>query len=43
MVKGTKYSQQFKVDVVQYRLVHSGLSLHKVAENLGISESAMKN
>ena len=42
MAKGTKYSQQFKADAVQYRLDHPELSLRKAAENLGISESALK-
>lgn len=43
MAKGTKYSQQFKEDAVQYRLDHLELSLRKAADNLGISESALKN
>lgn len=43
MAEGTKYSQQFKEDAIQYCLAHLELSLHKAAENLGISESAMKN
>lgn len=43
MAKGTKYSQQFKEDAVQYRLDHPELALRKVAENLGVSESALKN
>ena len=43
MVKGTKYSQQFKEDAVQYRLEHPELPLRKAAENLGVSESALKN
>lgn len=43
MAKGTKYSQQFKEDAVQYRLDHPELPLRKTAENLGISESALKN
>lgn len=43
MAKGTKYSQQFKEDAVQYRIDYSELSLRKVAENLGVSESALKN
>ena len=28
MAKGTKYSQQFKEDAVQYRIDHSELSLY---------------
>jgi transposase len=40
MAKGTKYSQQFKEDAVQYRLDHPELTLRKAAENLGVSESA---
>ena len=43
MAKGTKYSQQFKEDAVQYRLDHPELPLRKAAENLGVSESALKN
>ena len=43
IAKGTKYSQQFKEDAVQYRLDHPELPLRKVAENLGVSESALKN
>ena len=43
MAKGTKYSRQFKEDAVQYRLDHPDLPLRKAAENLEISESALKN
>lgn len=43
MAKGTKYSQQFKEDAVQYRLEHLELPLRKVSANLGVSESALKN
>lgn len=43
MAKGTKYSQKFKEDAVQYRLDHPELPLRKAAENLGVSESALKN
>ena len=43
MAKGTKYSQQFKEDAVQYRLDHPELPLRKAVENLGVSESALKN
>ena len=42
MAKGTKYSQEFKGDAVRYRLEHSDIALLKCAENLGISESALK-
>lgn len=42
MAKGTQYSQQFKEDAVQYRKDHPELTLRKAAENLGISDSAMK-
>ena len=34
MAKGTKYSQKFKEDAVQYRLDHLELPLRKAAENL---------
>ena len=43
MAKGTKYSQQFKEDAVQYRFDHPELPLRKAAENLEVSESALKN
>ena len=43
MAKGTQYSQQFKEGAVQYRKDHPELTLRKTAENLGISESALKN
>ena len=43
MAKGTKYSQEFKEDAVRYRLEHPEMALRKCAENLGISESALKN
>ena len=42
MAKGTKYDQQFKENAVRYRLDHSELTLKKAAENLGISDSALK-
>src|SRR5699024_6533138 len=42
MAKGTKYDQQFKENAVRYRLDHPELTLKKVAENLGISDSALK-
>ena len=42
MAKGTKYLQEFKEDAVRYRLEHSDIALRKCAENLGISESALK-
>ena len=43
MAKGTKYSQKFKEDAVRYRLEHPDIALRKCAENLGMSESALKN
>lgn len=42
MAKGTKYDQQFKENAVQYRIDHPELTLTKAAENLGISDSALK-
>lgn len=42
MAKGTKYDQQFKENAVRYRQDHPELSLQKAAENLGISDSALK-
>ena len=43
MARGTRYSQEFKEDAVRYRLEHPEVALRKCAENLGISESALKN
>ena len=43
MAKGTQYSQQFKEEAIRYRKNHPELTLRKTAENLGISESALKN
>ena len=42
MAKGSRYDQQFKENAVRYRLEHLELSLQKAAENLGISDSALK-
>ena len=42
MAKGTQYSKQFKEDAVRYRKDHPELAVQKAAENLGISESALK-
>ena len=42
MAKGSRYNQQFKENAVRYRLEHPELSLQKAAENLGISDSALK-
>lgn len=42
MAKGSRYDQQFKENAVRYRLEHPELSLQKAAENLGISDSALK-
>ena len=38
-----EYSKQFKEDAVRYRKDHPELTVQKAAENLGISESALKN
>lgn len=43
MANGTQYSKQFKEDAVRYRKDHPELTVQKAAENLGISESALKN
>jgi len=43
MAKGTQYSKQFKEDAVRYRKDHPELTVQKAAENLGISESALKH
>ena len=37
-----RISQEFKEDAVRYRLEHPEIALRKCAENLGISESALK-
>lgn len=42
MAKGSRYDQQFKENAVRYRLDHPELTLKKAAENLGISDSALK-
>ena len=42
MAKGSRYDQQFKENAARYRLEHPELSLQKAAENLGISDSALK-
>ena len=42
MAKGSRYDQQFKENAVRYRLDHPELSLQKAAENLGVSDSALK-
>ena len=42
MARGTKYDQRFKENAVRYRLDHPEFSLQKAAENLGISDSALK-
>ena len=42
MAKGSRYDQQFKENAERYRLNHPELSLQKAAENLGISDSALK-
>jgi len=43
MSKGTQYSQQFKEDAVRYKEEHPDLTIRKAAENLGVSESALKS
>ena len=43
MAKGTQYSKQFKEDAVRYRKDHPELTIRKAADNLGISESALKS
>ena len=42
MARGTRYSQEFKEDAVRYWLEHPEIALRKCAENLEISESALK-
>ena len=36
------FSQEFKEDAVRYRLEHSELTFKQVAENLGVSLSALR-
>ena len=43
MDKNKRYSQEFKEDAVRYRQEHPELSLKKAAENLGVSDSGLKN
>ena len=43
MSKGSKYSQQFKEDAVRYKKEHPELTATQVAENLGVSLSALKH
>lgn len=43
MAKGTQYSQQFKEDAIRYKEDHPELTIRKAADNLGISESALKS
>lgn len=43
MAKGTQYSQQFKEDAVRYKEDHPELTIRKAADNLGVSESALKS
>ena len=43
MAKGTQYSKQFKEDAIRYREDHPELIIRKAADNLGISESALKS
>lgn len=43
MSRGKQYSQQFKEDAVRYKLDHPELTNRRAADNLGISESALKS
>lgn len=43
MSKGSRYSQQFKEDAVRYKKEHPKLTAKQVAENLGVSLSALKH
>lgn len=42
MAKGTQYSQQFKEDAIRYKGDHPEITIRKAADNLGVSESALK-
>lgn len=42
MSKGKQYSQQFKEDAVRYKEEHPELTYEKAANNLGVSDSALK-
>lgn len=43
MGRGKQYSQQFKEDAVRYKEEHPELTYDKAANNLGISDSALKS
>lgn len=42
MAKGTQYSQEFKENAIQYKADHPELTIRRAADNLGVSESALK-
>lgn len=42
MSKGAQYSKEFKENAVQYKADHPELTIRGAADNLGISESALK-
>ena len=39
----TQYTEEFKKDAVKYRKEHPELGIHKCAQNLGISKSALSS
>lgn len=43
MSKSSKYSQQFKEDAVRLKKDHPELTAKLAADNLGVSESALKH
>lgn len=43
MSKGSRYSQQFKEDAIRYKNDHPELTAKQAANNLGVSESALKH
>ena len=43
MSRGKQYSKQFKEDAVRYKVDHPELTIRRAADNLGISESALKS
>ena len=42
MAKGKQYSQQFEEDAIRYKEDHPEVTIRKAADNLGVSESALK-
>lgn len=43
MAKGTQYSKEFKENAIRYKEDHPELTIRKAADNLSVSESALKS